>query len=295
MGLMASATCDSWGREPAVGKPGQIAGGVDPEMTYVLAIGCCVPWKKPQTCSNTVRLFVDAATAQLNIPHKNILTLIDKEATYEGVLRGFKWLSEKSSPDNAVIIYYNGHGAILPEGSGTGESEDVFVLWSEKFPFAGLYAVLAHIWMNDEKFSDLVDKLPGKAKLVIADTCHALEEWEDLHPGDAKIDYGLKDAALMAAALAGQPAVSTRNHALFTEQLVKAMYSNVDNLKEAFDLAQRETKKESRIFFRNLSKKTWGAACFEQGPTLEDPANILPLFILKDYVGKGAQQKSSHP
>jgi hypothetical protein len=144
-----------------------------------------------------------------------------------------------------------------------------------------LYAVLAHIWMNDEKFSDLVDKLPGKAKLVIADTCHALEAWEDLHPGGAKIDYGLMDAALMAAAQAGQPAVSTPDHALFTEQLVKAMNSNVDNLKEAFDLAQRETKKESRIFFRNLSKKTWGEASVEQGPTLEDPANILPLFILK--------------
>ncbi len=144
--------------------------------------------------------------------------------------------------------------------------------------------------MNDLEFSALVNKVPGKAKLVIADTCHALGAWEDLHPKGTKIDYGLKGAALIAASEAGQLAFSTPKYALFTKELVAAMNSGVDSLKEAFDRARGKTMKESKIICRELRKKTSKVHCIEQGPTLEDPENIVPLFLLRNYGGQGAQR-----
>ncbi|GEM_PF-1166748 len=290
MSMIAFATSDSCGQSRTVDNQGNAVGNIDPKKTYVLAIGCCVPWRGLRTCRDTVRLFVEAATARLGIPPENILTVVDEQATYEGVANGFTWLSRKSGPDKTIIVYYNGHGTLLPEGSDSGDPEYVFILWSKEFPFAGLQAVLAHIWMNDLEFSALVDKVPGKAKLVIADTCHALGAWEDLHPKGTKIDYGLKGAALIAASEAGQLAFSTPKYALFTKEMVAAMNSGVGNLKDAFDLAQRKTRKESRIMCSDLRKKTSKLDCIEQGPTLEDPQNIVPRFLLRNYGGKGAQR-----
>jgi hypothetical protein len=140
--LPAFASIGSSGQTPAGEKARKAARSIDPEKTYVLAIGSCVPWKGPHTCRATVHLFVEAATARLAIPRENILTVTDREATYDGVVKGFTWLSRKSGPDKTVMVYHNGHGSVLPEGSGKGNPEYVFVLWSKKFPFAGLYAVL---------------------------------------------------------------------------------------------------------------------------------------------------------
>ncbi|MFC1834426.1 caspase family protein [Thermodesulfobacteriota bacterium] len=294
LSLILFATGGAWAKDRAVDKQVEATVRVDPQKTYVLAIGCCVPWKGPHTCRGTVRLFSDAASSRLGIPHENIKTVIDQKATYAGVVKGFKWLSAKIGPEDTVIVYYYGHGILLSEGSGAGDPEYAFVLWSEKFPFAGLYAVLAHIWMNDRQFSTLVNKLPARAKLVIADTCHALRAGADLYPKGNKIDYGLDDAALMAAAEAGQPALSLPNYGLFTEQLVAAMNSGVDNLKEAFDLAQPKTMKESRTLCSDIRIKRPKVDCLEQGPTLEDPNNIIPLFRLRNHAGKATQNRSSH-
>ena len=281
--LIAFATPESFGQARTVHNQSKAVVRLDPEKTYVLAISCCVPWNGPRTCRDTVRLFVDAATVRLGIPPENILTVVDERATYEGVANGFKWLSRKSGPDKTIVVYYNGHGALLPEGSGRGDPEYVFVLWSKKFPFAGLYAVLAHIWMNDRQFSAFVNCVPAKAKLVIADTCHAVGAGEDLYPKGRKIDYGLEEAALMAAAEVGGPAFSAPKYALFTRELVAAMNSGVNSLKEAFDTARRKTMKESKIICRNLPEKISEVDCIEQRPTLEDPENIAPLFLLRDY------------
>jgi hypothetical protein len=208
--VFAVVTFNSCDQVSAFDTHRETAASLDPEKTYVLAISCCVPWKGPHTCRETIDIFVSAAVTRLGIPRKNILTLLGSQATYEGVAKAFDRLSQELSPDSAVIIYYNGHGILLPEGSGSGHPEYVFVLWSEEFPFAGLYAVLAHVWMNDLEFSKRVKKLPGKTKLVIVDTCHAVGIGQDLLPKGMKIDYGLEDAALMAAAEAGQFAISTR-------------------------------------------------------------------------------------
>ena len=87
---------------------------IDPENTYVLAIGSCPPWQPIRTgCKNDVDLFVATAVKTMGIPQENVKGVVDSEATYKGVAKGFEWLKEKASDDSAVIVYYNGHGMLV--------------------------------------------------------------------------------------------------------------------------------------------------------------------------------------
>jgi len=252
---------------------------VDPKNTYVLAIGSCPPWQALRTiCKNDVDLFVSTVVRAMGIPPGNVKELVDSEATYEGVSKGFQWLKESASEDSSVIVYYNGHGMLLNGINGKGK-EEVFVLWSQDFPFAGLYAVTAKIWMTDKEFSDLLAAVPGRAKVVVADTCHAGGAEEYLEYRGKHTDYGLLNAALLAAAEAGQLAYATGDYGLFTLRLSDAM-RNSSNLKEAFYKARLRTMEESKDICKELKDKKLKDKCKEQGPTIDDPLGIVNLFEL---------------
>ncbi|MEM7009412.1 MAG: caspase family protein, partial [Thermodesulfobacteriota bacterium] len=87
---------------------------IDPSTIYVLAIGSCPPWQKIKAvCKNDVDLFASTLETNMGIPRGNIKKLIDSDATYKGVVKGFKWLTETVSENDSVIVYYNGHGMLL--------------------------------------------------------------------------------------------------------------------------------------------------------------------------------------
>jgi len=252
---------------------------IDSENTYVLAIGSCPPWQALRTvCKNDVDLFVSTVVRAMGIPPGNVKELVNSEAAYGGVVKGFKWLKESASEDSSVIVYYNGHGMLL-DGIDDKNKEEVFVLWSQDFPFAGLYAVMAKIWMTDKEFSDLLAAVPGRAKLVVADTCHAGGAEEYLEYKGKHVDYGLENTALIAAAAAGQLAFATGDYGLFTLRLSDAMRDS-SNLKEAFYKARQETLEESKSICSELKHKKSKDQCKEQGPTLDDPLGVVKLFKL---------------
>jgi hypothetical protein len=252
---------------------------IDSNNTYVLAIGSCPPWQSLRTvCKNDVDLFVASVVKTMGIPVENVKEVVDSEATYEGVARGFDWLKERASDDSAVIVYYNGHG-MLVSGIDGSNKEEVFVLWSEDFPFAGLYAVMAKIWMTDKELASYINQVPGRAKLVVADTCHAGGAEEYLEYKGKQVDYGLVNTALLAAAEAGQLAYATGDYGLFTLRLSDAMRNSSD-LQVAFNKARVKTMEESRDICRELKDKKLRDKCKEQGPTIDDPFGIVKLFKL---------------
>jgi hypothetical protein len=51
----------------------------------------------------------------MGIPQENVKEVVDPEATYGGVVKGFEWLKEKASDNSAVIVYYNGHGMLVSD------------------------------------------------------------------------------------------------------------------------------------------------------------------------------------
>ncbi len=246
--------------------------GIDPLTVHVLAIGCCPPWDELRVCRESVDKFVKAAVAGLGIPRANILTVVNEEAVYSGVEKGFAWLKKVSTPQSAVIVYYSGHGVLLPESGG--ERQEAFCLWSKEFPFAGLMAVHYKIWMTDTYFARLLSNVPGKVKVVVADTCHADAEWRDWGPKGRKVDYGLGEVALLAAAEAGQSAYGT----YFTKYLTEAMNGGAGNLKEAFLMCRTALAEKAKQYCEKLKATGSKKPCLQQTPTLEDPRNITPLF-----------------
>lgn len=252
---------------------------IDPKNTFILAIGSCPPWQPIRTvCKNDVDLFVATAVKTMGIPQENVKEVVDPEATYGGVVKGFEWLKEKASDDSAVIVYYNGHGVLL-DGIDGKNKEEVFVLWSEDFPFAGLYAVTAKIWMTDKELASYINQVPGRAKLIVADTCHAGEAEEYLKYKGKHVDYGLVDTALLAATEAGELALATGDYGLFTLRLSDAMRDS-SNMEEAFYKARQKTMEESKGICGELKKKDSKDKCEEQGPTIDDPLGIVKHFKL---------------
>ncbi len=252
-----------------------------PADIHVLAIGVCPPWQpEPGNCAENVSLFVDTLVDFMQVPRVNVHTVLCAQATLEGVRRGFDRLRETSTGESGVIVYFNGHGVILPVGRDGRLHEEVFCLWSEEYPFAGIYAVMAGIWMRAGEFAELLNSVPARAKVMIADTCHAGEIWDEL-PEQTKIEYGLEGAALLAAARAGGYALSGPKHTIFTQSLCKAMRGGAKNLRQAFEIAQPETTALSRPLCTSHSLARATLLCTEQIPTINDPGQVTPLFCLQ--------------
>ncbi|MFW5791247.1 MAG: caspase family protein [Desulfohalobiaceae bacterium] len=224
-------------------------------------------------------LFLDTLMESMLVPPANVHTVLNAQATREGVLQGFDRLKKASTDDSGIIVYFNGHGVILPVGREGRLHEEVFCLWSEEYPFAGIYAVMSGIWMRAGEFAELLNRVPARAKVMIADTCHAGEIWDEL-PQQTKIEYGLEGAALLAAARAGGYALSGPEHTIFTHSLCRAMQEGAKNLRQAFEIAQRETIILSRPLCKSYSQARSKHLCTEQVPTIEDPGQVIPLFQL---------------
>jgi len=208
-------------------------------------------------------------------------------------VNGFSWLKRTASPDSAIIVYYNGHGLRVPD-LVSGKDEEVFVLWSQEYPFAGLYAVTAQIWMTDKEFAKLIRSVPGRTKVVVADTCYAERAERHITGRGKMVDYGLKYAALLSAAEKTQLAFVSGDYALLTNNLTQAMLGS-SNLEEAFIKARQKTVEESREICRELTEKKSKYACEEQTPTLQDPLDVVHLFKLrKGENGATIQRPDEH-
>ena len=264
--------------------------------TYVLAVGCCVPYlaPEPQVCSNAATGFVRLLAEKLRIPDKNLILLVNEEATYEKVTGALSRLSQVTGPEDTVIFYYNGHGVLLEDYEGDEEygMDEVFALWSEEEPFSILYAVATGMWLVDDELGSLIRAIPSRKTVIVADTCHASETERGLYPRGAIVDYHQEKAALMSSARADQVSFFDVDNkmGLFTEELLRAVRAGCPDLKKAFLTARREVKKRWRGCARQIHMDEYSAG---QTPTLTDPLNVTErISFFKD--SKSSQRGRSH-
>lgn len=258
---------------------------------YFFAIGVCLPWMPPvQACANNVKLIQEALSSRLPLTARHIKTLLGPEATYPAVIAGFAWLQNAAVPEDTVIIYYSGHGVLVDDENGdeASDMDEAFCLWSKTPPFSRMAAVWSKTWMLDDEFGGQVRAIRARRKIVIADTCHGSAADRAILPAGKATDYEQGDAALLAAALADQLALSTKggDYGLFTEHLAQAISAGTSSLREAFDQAQSETLAESRQLCR-LAAGKGELACTEQTPTLTDPLGLTnTLIFLAPHQGR---------
>jgi len=251
---------------------------IDPASIYVLAVGSCPPWRpKIRVCRHDVVQFAEAARDLIGVPANQITTLIDEEAMATAVRSAFANLQGSMPPGSTIVVYYVGHGMLLPKrGGAEGGTEETFLLWSASFPFAALYAAQAGIW-TDAELGGLIDALPAESALVVLDTC-------DASGADGAVlsrPSRSPQIALMASSRAHEIAFADLTSATFTRNLVEAMRTRVPTLREAFLLAQKETVAEAAMRCEGaVASGSAGEECTPQEPELVDPSGLAKRIRL---------------
>ena len=265
---------------------------VEPESIYVLAVGCCVPWREEtKFCEKNTREFVDALVTCGRIPTRNIRIILGKEATYNGFEEGMKWLGKMTSPRSTALIYYLGHGGLIPHMQGDKEvgHDDYFILWSEQKPKSQWYAINRHIWLRGDRFNQLLESVSAERKLVIVDSCH-LGAVIDPPPGQGRRDK----TGLLAASRREELAAHTpdKGNALFTYELLRAIDNGASDLATAFEMASvvvaavskevmSARKAEIEATEKDETKKADALKGFgtgKQTPQLIDPHGIAKMI-----------------
>lgn len=259
--------------------------------TYILAIGVCPPWKKGMEsyCKNAVTQIVEVLQQRINIPKDNIHIVLNAQATYAGVEKGFAWLADKANKNSRAIIYMNSHGGKEPDGSGDKfwsnfrdryKDHEVFVLWTKDQPFSVDYAIASKQWMMAAHIREMLDNISAQ-KIMVIDACKA---------GITEDDFlRAKVAKAQEAFIFSSPPLSLAftndvyKMPLFTFNLARAI-AKEDNLAEAFAKAREET------IFKALRKAVTNSDCLIRGggevcaqlPIKEDPDDILKQVIFSD-------------
>lgn len=105
------------------------------------------------------------------VPAANVLVQIEMDATRSGIIDALQELAAKATSEDAVTIYYSGHGAMLP-----GPPERRFLV-----PREGE-------WLEGKQFTALLRNIPAHRLLVLLDCCYA----GGVHTGLAAKSPGVK-------------------------------------------------------------------------------------------------------
>lgn len=106
-------------------------------------------------------------------PEKNfeVKQLLDKDASYDGILSAFDWLLEGMEPGDKMIFHYSGHGC------QNGNKSDNECLVPNDY-------VKSEIISNDVIKERLINKVPARASLHVLMDC-----WHIKPIGDLKFGY----------------------------------------------------------------------------------------------------------
>ena len=104
-------------------------------------------------------------TTQYGFPEENILLLIDDDATKDGIEDAFYTLGEKTHPDDAVIVFFAGHGETHPVPGGM---EDLGYL----IPIDGKMGSLPRSALSMKSINIRSNEIPAKSMLFLVDACY---------------------------------------------------------------------------------------------------------------------------
>lgn len=209
---------------------------------------------------------------------EDILTLLDSQASQEGIRTAFKsWLIKETKPGDMVLFYFSGHGAQVKDYSGDelDVKDEVLCPWDID-PVNGRYVLI------DDEIGSWLDKLKGRQIVILVDACHSgtisrsignfnvstLESNRIMTSRYLPISYTLPETlfrgtalkqpdipdgvVFMAAAQDNQTAlelpIRNRFHGGFTFGLAKAMYNSTNpTYSELFEGMRKIVKDELNL------------------------------------------------
>ena len=124
-------------------------------------------------CVEDVNLAAALLEARFGFEPEGIAVLRNEQATHENIVRAFdQWLIQRATPDTQVLIWFSGHGSLVPDVDDEGEQGDTdntFLAWDSRKGHKGEYDLV------DDEFHSLLAALTEVTPLVtvITDSCHS--------------------------------------------------------------------------------------------------------------------------
>jgi len=278
---------------------GNTVWATDGENTYIFVASACPPWKSRQlekhakhiasACKNDVDLFTSRVKKAFNVQSESIMTVVDEQATYDGLRDGIKEFADKAPGGSKVILYFNFHGILSDiDQQDKPATEEVLILWTEDKPFTVLSAIELKQWITADELRQMIDRVKANEIIVVVDACHSGGAVHDIlkeHGRDT--DWNGREA-VMVSSESDQYSylLIDGSYGLFTYSLSEAIGSGSSNLQEAFEkasanlteyLANDSNQKKCRdIIWNTLHKRV---TC-SQNPVVNDPSGLLKLIKL---------------
>jgi len=124
-------------------------------------------------CVADVDRAADLLQQRFGFEPEGIAVLRNQEATHENIVRAFdEWLLQRATPETQVLVWFSGHGSLVPDVDGEGErgnKDNTFLAWDSRQGHDGEYDLV------DDEFRSLIAALTDVTPqvTVITDSCHS--------------------------------------------------------------------------------------------------------------------------
>lgn len=126
---------------------------------------------------NDVPLIKQALLDQ-NFPEKNITTLLNEQATYDGIIKAIKDLQSRINPGDVVVIHYSGHGQQIVDNDNeeADEKDEALVPYNAGVRYTSTYQGQNHL--RDDEIGRIIANFRNDLQqdgqlLLLLDSCHS--------------------------------------------------------------------------------------------------------------------------
>lgn len=151
---------------------------------------------------------------------ENVRLLVNDQATRRNIMSALgSWLAGRVKPEDSVVIFYSGHGAL-------GASTDAYWVTYDA-DVEDLYSSA----LGNKEISGLIGALPAGRKLTLIDSCFSeatAKKFKALVPGDVFHDFEGRGAVTITASTGQEKSVELNGHGAFTYHLLDALQGKAD-------------------------------------------------------------------
>ena len=122
----------------------------------------------------------------------DIKVLYNQQATYANVRQALgSWVKDGVQPQDHVLIYFSGHGTLVPDPSpgNVGGTDDALVLHDVERATVQGRATLKNVLIGHE-FGAALAAIPSRKVLVLVDACHSGTATRTLSLGNERLGVG---------------------------------------------------------------------------------------------------------
>jgi formylglycine-generating enzyme len=151
---------------------------------------------------------------------ENVRLILDEQATRKNVMSAMNsWLKNRVKPEDSILIFYSGHGALGNASEAYWVTHDADV------------EDLASSALSNKEISGIIGSLPSKRKITLIDSCYSeatAKKYRALVPTNVFDEFKGAGVVTVTASNGTQKSVEVAGHGAFTYHLLDALQGKGD-------------------------------------------------------------------